>query len=123
MGSMIEINDTLRINKEQGFPVDLDIETHLKRPYKLSDFEGKIFEFKDKPKVRMYQLPPVRNFLVEEVDGKWIYWGLCQVIELKYDMVNQVTSGKFKVIHLNSPEQMRQAFDLTDRRPEFNYCF
>jgi hypothetical protein len=28
MGSFIEINDTLRITKEQGFPEELDLETH-----------------------------------------------------------------------------------------------
>ena len=33
MGAFIEINDTLRITKDQGFPKELDIETHLKRPF------------------------------------------------------------------------------------------
>ena len=29
MGSFIEINDTLRITKEQGFPKELDYEKHI----------------------------------------------------------------------------------------------
>lgn len=31
MGSFIQINDTLRTTKEQGFPVELDLEIHLKK--------------------------------------------------------------------------------------------
>jgi len=58
MGSMIEINDTLQITTEQGWPAELDLGTHLKTPYKLGDFADKVFEFKDKPSIRVYKQPP-----------------------------------------------------------------
>lgn len=112
MGSFIEINDTLQINKAQGFPAKLDITKHLKKPFKTSDFTDKIFEFKDKSNIRIYKIPPVRNFLVENIDGKWLYWGLCHILEIKHDYINKTTSGKYKIIHINSPEQMKTAFDI-----------
>lgn len=121
MGSFLEINDTLRINKKQGFPKELDIKKHLKNPYKLKDVRNKIFSFFGKPKIRYYHQPPVRTFLAEELNGKWIYWGLCEILEVTYDYQKQITSGKYKITHLNSPEEMKQAFDLIDRRPELNY--
>ena len=122
MGSFIEINDTLRITKEQGFPRELDITKHLKGPYDLKDFKGKIFEFKAKPDIRVYKIPPTRNFLVEDLNGKWIYWGLCHVLEVHHDYKNKITSGKYQIIRINSPEEMKQAFELIDfSRPELNY--
>jgi len=121
MGGTFEKNDTLQITKEQGFPAELDLETHLKKPYKAEDFEGKIFEFKDKPKVRIYNVPPVRNFLVEHRDGKWIYWGLIHILEINSDYANQMTSGKFKIIYINTPGEMKIAHDLIDRNPKTNF--
>lgn len=121
MGSFIEINDTLRITKEQGFPDELDVTKHLQTPYKLDDFKDKVFEFKGKKDIRVYKIPPVRNFLVEEIDGKWLYWGRCHIVEVHHDYVKGETSGKFKIIALNSPEQMKQSFDLIDSRPEFSF--
>jgi hypothetical protein len=122
MGSFIEINDTLRITKEQGFPAELDITKHLQTPYDFNDFDGKVFEFKAKPSIRIYKQPPVRNFLVEDLDGKWLYWGLCYILEITHDYVKGETSGKYKIIQLNTPEQMKQAFKIADYgRPELNY--
>lgn len=121
MGSFIETNDTLQINKEQGFPKELDLEKHLENPYKLEDFADKIFEFRDKKGIRIYHTPPVRNFLVENIGGKWVYWGLCHVLEVHHDNVRGMTSGKFKIIRLNTPEEMKAVFDMTDERSEMNY--
>ena len=121
MGSIVELNDTLRITKEQGFPAILDISVHLKKPFKLSDLEGQIFEFTAKEKVRVYQQSPIRNFLVEFLDGKWLYWGLCEVIAVHHDYESKMTSGKYKITRLNTPEEMKLAFDLIDTREEFNY--
>ena len=121
MGSYLEINDTLRINKKQGFPKYLDIEKHLTDTYILEDIKNKVFTFGDKPKIRYYHQPPVRTFLVEELNDKWIYWGLCQIVEITYDYLKQTTSGKFKIIYINNPDEMKQAFNLIDRRPDFNY--
>ena len=121
MGSFIEINDTLRISKGQGFPAELDVEQHLRHPYEMLNFEGREFEFHSKDKIRVYKSPPVRNFLVEEVEGKWVYWGRCHITEIIHDYQRQTTKGKFKIISINSPQDMKRAFDLIDARPEFDY--
>lgn len=121
MGSFIEINDTLRINKEQGFPAELDLQTHLSTPYSLADVEGKVFSFSAKPKIRVYKIPPVRNFLVEDIDGKWVYWGHCLIQSINHDYNEQVTSGSFIITRINTPDEMKKAFDLIDRFPENNY--
>lgn len=122
MGSTIEINDTLRITKEQGFPTELNLETHLKNPYSIDGLKYKIFSFTSKPKIRVYKIPPVRNFLVEDVNGKWVYWGLCYILEINHDYENEVTSGKFKIVRLNTPEEMKEMFKLTHfTNPEQNY--
>ena len=110
MGSFIEMNDTLRISKEQGFP--LDIAKHLNNQYKAEDFQNKVFDFTDKKDIRIYKVPPVRNFLVEDIGGKWLYWGLCHIVEIKHDYINKTTSGKFKIIYINSPKEMKDAFHL-----------
>jgi len=121
MGSIIETNDTLQISKEQGFPEELDFEKHKENPFTAEDFKDKIFEFKDKPKIRIYHAPPVRNFLVQNIDGKWLYWGLIHIIETTHDNVNQTTSGKFKITYIYTPEEMKQAHDLIDRNEKTNY--
>ncbi len=122
MGSFIEVNDTLRISKEQGFPLELDITKHLAKPFSLDDVKDKIFEFKSKKGIRVYKVPPVRNFLSEDLAGKWLYWGLVYITEIHHDYENGVTSGKFKIIRLNTPEEMKEMFKLTHyNRPEDNY--
>ena len=121
MGSFIELNDTLQISKEQGFPKELDYELHKLKPSTASDFEGKIFEFKNKPKIRVYQLPPIRNFLVQNIDGKWLYWGLIHIIEVIHNNLDQTTSGKFKIIYIYTPEEMKQAHKLIDRNKDTDY--
>lgn len=109
MGSFIEINDTLQLTTEQGFPKELVYEIHEKNPFKTDDFKDKIFEFINKLDVRIYKLPPVRNFLVHNINGKWLYWGLVHVIETTHDNIAKTTSGKFKIIKIYTPEQMKHA--------------
>lgn len=121
MGSYIEMNDTLQITNEQGFPKELDLERHKLIPYKVEDFRNMIFEFKNKPNIRNYHMPPVRNFLVQNIDGKWIYWGLVHVLEVTHDYVNKKTSGKFKIVYINSPEEMNMAHKLIDRNENTFY--
>jgi hypothetical protein len=118
---MIEINDTLRINRRQGFPPELDISRHMIRPYEITDVAGTVYKFTAKPKIRVYHAPPVRNFLVEELGGKWIYWGLCLVHTIQHDYKKQETAGTFEIIRLNTPPEMRQLFELIDMRPDLNY--
>lgn len=121
MGSTIEINDTLQITKEQGFPKDLDFHTHLVNPYNIEDFKEREFQFQDKDNIRVFQSPPVRVFLAQNIDGKWIYWGLCQILEVTCDYVNKTTSGKFKIIHFYSPEEMKNAHKILDGDEELTY--
>ena len=118
MGTIIETNDTLQITKEQGFPEELNYEKHLEKPFNAKDFKGRVFEFKDKPKVRIYHAPPVRNFLAENREEKWIYWGLINIIEVTHDMVKQTTSGKYIIKYIYTPEEMKKAYDMIDRRPD-----
>lgn len=121
MGSIIEINDTLQITTEQGFPEELNYERHKANPFTAADFEGRIFEFKDKPKIRIYKLPPVRNFLVQNIGGKWLYWGLVHILEVTHDNVRGTTSGKFKIIYIYTPEEMKYAHRLIDRNKETDF--
>ena len=122
MGSMIELNDTLQISAEQGFPMNiLDINRHLKNPYTTKDVDGKVFSFHNKSEIRMYKSPPVRNFLVQNINNKWIYWGLVHILEITHNYVNKTTSGKYKIIYINTPEEMKQAYHLIDQRPDFDY--
>jgi len=121
MGSTIEINDTLQLTKEQGFPAELKIEKHIENPFKAEDFADRIFEFRNKKDIRVYKIPPVRNFLAESINGKWIYWGLCHIVEITSGYENKITSGKFKIIYINTPEEMKTAFKIQDMRPGMNY--
>lgn len=121
MWSLIEINDTLQITTEQWFPEELNYYIHKSNPINLESIKDKIFEFQDKKNIRFYQIPPVRNFLVENINWKWIYWGLIHIIELNHDYINHITSGKYKIIHINSPEEMKKSFDLIDGNLETNF--
>ena len=121
MGSHIETNDTLQITSEQGFPTELDFEQHKKKALTVDDFDGKIFEFKNKDKIRIYHAPPVRVFLVQNINGKWLYWGLVHILEVVHDQVKNMTSGKFKIIYIYTPEEMKKAHLIIDRNPETDF--
>lgn len=114
MGSFIEINDTLQLTDEQGFPKELDYKKHVQKPYKAEDFKDNVFTFRDKPKIRIYKAPPVRNFLAQNINGKWLYWGLIHILEVAHDYVRQTTSGKFKIIAIFSPDEMKHAQAIID---------
>ncbi|MDO4741849.1 MAG: hypothetical protein Q4A79_00520 [Candidatus Saccharibacteria bacterium] len=121
MGFQIELNDTLQITKEQGFPEQLKLEEHLRNPFKAENFKDVVFEFKNKPGIRIYRVPPVRNFLVENINGKWVYWGLIYITEIKHDYASSTTSGKFKIIYINTPEEMKVAHSIIDRNEATDY--
>lgn len=115
MGSLIELNDTLQLTSEQGFPKELDFAKHKQKPLQAEDFKDKVFEFHNKPEIRVYKIPPVRNFLVQNMSGKWLYWGLIHITETTCDYVKQTTSGKFKIIYIYTPDEMQEAHSLIDR--------
>ena len=121
MGGQITLNDTLQISKEQGFPAELDYEKHKEKPFVAEDFKDRIFEFKDKPTIRVYHAPPVRNFLAQNIDGKWLYWGLAHIVEVKHDTINKTTSGRFKIVYIYSPEEMGLAHLMIDRNPKTDF--
>jgi len=102
MGSLIEINDTLQISTKQGFPRRLNYIKHKIKPFVAIDFKNEIFEFKDKPKIRLYQSPLIRNFLVHNINDKWRYWGLVYIIKITHNNIKQTTSRKFKNLYLYS---------------------
>src|SRR4030043_1462045 len=108
MGSFIEINDTLQVTRAQGFPKELVYEKHLLKPFTTKDFEGKEFSFKDKKDIRVYQQPPVTNLFVENIDGKGLFWGMVEFTEIRHDYVKKVTSGKYRIIQISSPFELKQ---------------
>lgn len=130
MGSMVEINDTLQLTTGQGFPADLlDLKKHQQKPIKLSDVQGKIFEFKDKPSARIFQLDPVRVYYVHNIDEKWLFWGRVFIQSLAiYKNVDAkgnwkgkwLTSGTYKIIDIYDPSYQK-TFTLHEAPPDRNY--
>ncbi len=106
MGSVIEINDTLKISKERGFPRDLRLEDHIKSPGSSRAFIGKEFDFWNKDE-RLYIRCPARVFLVEEmVDGRWLYWGNAFVV--KQTVEKDKTSGRYRISKIYLPDFQRR---------------
>ena len=124
---MVEINDTLQITAEQGFPADiLDINKYLSGGgIKLEEVRGKTFVFRNKPAIRVFQQPPIRCSFVQSIKvnniEKWIYWGMCVITETTHDNINKTTSGKFEIVTLHTPEEMKTYFKLRDGREDFDY--
>jgi hypothetical protein len=112
MGSHIELNDTLQITIQQGFPKALNINKHLKKPFKTSDFKGKVFKFNNKPNIRIFHSPPVRVFFAQNINGIWLYWGLVEITKLKLDMAKKTTSGEYKIVKIFTPEEMKNAEEI-----------
>lgn len=109
MGSNIELNDTLQITSKQGFPIELDLKIHKEKPFTAADFSDKIFEFHDKSGARIFHPSPNRCFLVQNIDGKWLYWGKIVIIEQTIHAENErTTSGKYKIIEIYDPLYQEQ---------------
>jgi hypothetical protein len=71
MGSYLEINDTLQLTIEQGFPSNLlDLTKHTQNPISILEVENNLFEFHGKKSARIFHLEPVRVFLVQNIDDK-----------------------------------------------------
>jgi hypothetical protein len=131
MGSYVEINDTLQLSTEQGFPVELlNLERHQAQPVTLKEVEGKVFTFKDKPSARLFQLDPVRVYYVHNIDGKWLFWGRVFIqSQTIYKKLNPdgswtegawLTSGTYRIIDVYTPEYQR-TFTLHEAPPDRNY--
>ena len=109
MGSSLEINDTLKISIERGFPKELTLEANIKGtiPVCVSD---NIFEFWNKGR-RCYNTDESRVFLVQEIppEGKWLHWGHALILEQTYDAVKKITRGKFRITKIYDVEYQRLA--------------
>ena len=111
MGSHVELNDTLQITTEQGFPLALDLRKHLKTPFKAGDFKGKVFEFRGKPGARIYHIPPTRCFLVHNIGSKWLYWGKILVVAQTISGVSSSkiqTTGKYVITEIYGPAYQKE---------------
>jgi len=106
MGSLIEINDTLKISKERGFPKDLTFEHHLQNPESSTKFVGREFDFWNNDE-RLYHRPPTRVFLVEEIDGKWLHWGNALVVSQTIE--GGKTKGRYRIVKIYRPDFQKQA--------------
>lgn len=89
MGNLIEINDTLKLRRGDGFPENIKL--------------GGVYNFEVKGK-RLYNSDPTRVFLVEEIEGKWNYIGHALIQQYTVNALEDKTTGIFKVILLYPPE-------------------
>ncbi|MDJ0828152.1 MAG: hypothetical protein QNJ16_21970 [Rhodobacter sp.] len=129
MGSIIDINDTLEITEEQGFPTDVfDLARHQANPITIDDVGNRVFSFRGKVKPRIFQLDPVRVFFYQNqtVNGQttWLAWGevLIQSLHIEKnpdaphtskrnesDPGQWVTSGTYTMLKVYDPEYQRIA--------------
>jgi hypothetical protein len=111
MGSIIEINDTLKISKDRGrgFPIGLKREEHMTNPESSNVFLGQEFDFWNDDE-RLYHRPPTRVFFVEEMpDGKWLYWG--NALVSRQTIEDGKTLGRYKITKIYKPDFQR---DITN---------
>ena len=120
MGSFIEINDTLQITEEQGFPASLlNIERQATDPVTIDEVKGIVFNFKNKPSARIFQKDPVRVFLVQNINDKWLFWGHAlvqsQTVEKKlnddgsWDGESWITNGSYVISKIYDPAYQKIA--------------
>ncbi len=131
MGTMIEVNDTLQLTAEQGFPAKLlDREKHCKKPVRPEAVAGRIFKFHDKPVRRIFQLDPVRVYFVQNIGGKWLFWGHVFIQSLtiakrlapdgSWKEDDWVTSGTFLITEIYEPDYQKE-FTLREAPADRNY--
>jgi hypothetical protein len=136
MGSMLEINDTLEITTEQGFPERLfSLKRHRKNPISLDTVKDKVFKFKRKVGPRFFHLDPVRVFWIHNINGKWLAWGHIVILEQRItrdpdrphqgavnvsDPEEWLTSGKYKIVQIYDPAY-QEAFTRNDLPASLSY--
>lgn len=110
MGSLIEINDTLKISKGRGFPLELIVESHQNgSPFTSEQFAERVFDFCN-PDRRRYHDGGTRVLLVEEMPGGlWLYWGHAQILRQTQDTPKGRTEGQFVITKIYDPEYQRLA--------------
>ncbi|MBI2106761.1 hypothetical protein HYT57_02145 [Candidatus Woesearchaeota archaeon] len=100
MGTTVEFKDTLKLTKENGFPLELNLEQHVADPESSRRFLGKVISFHAKGEV-VYNHFPARIFLVEDIDGRWLYWG--NGIVLEQTMGDMMTKGECIITKIYHP--------------------
>jgi hypothetical protein len=137
LGSILEINDSLQLTTDQGFPVDIfNLERHRANPITLAEVGDRLFTFQGKAGPRFFHLDPVRVFWFHNLDGRWLAWGHVyiqqQTISRNPDAAphegavnlsdpNQwVTGGAYRVAQIYDPDYQR-AFTGNDLPPELSY--
>lgn len=136
MGSMIEINDSLQLTTEQGFPAKLfDLERHRRKPITLADVKDRTFKFSGKVGPRFFHLDPVRVFWFHNIGGRWLAWGHVFIqsqgiirnpghahvgpINVS-DPGEWTTHGTYKVAEIYDPNY-QEAFTRNDLPSELSY--
>ena len=137
MGSILEINDTLQITTEQGFPESLfNLERHLADPITYDEVKDMEFEFSGKARPRFFHLDPVRVYWFHNIEGKWLAWGHIVMQEQTItrnpdyqghegainvsDPKQWMTIGKYKILKIYDPEYQEQ-FTRKDLPAELSY--
>jgi hypothetical protein len=127
MGTNVELNDTLLITEAQGFPANLlNRDKHVQNPIAQKSLDQQEFKFDDKDGARIFHLDPVRVYLVENINGKWLFWGKAfivnQTISKKLGASGEwkpgdwVTSGTYKIVEIFEPEY-QEAFTRRECPP------
>jgi hypothetical protein len=137
MGSLVEINDTLQITTEEGFPADLfSLARHRARPITLAEVGDRVFQFSGKVGPRFFHLDPVRVYWYHNIGGRWLAWGHIVMQEQTItrnpkftahqgainvsDPAQWVTNGCYKVLKIYDP-QYQEEFTRRDLPPELSY--
>jgi hypothetical protein len=137
MGCSYELNDTLLLSADQGFPEEyFNYKEHLKDPSKAKSMEGRVFQFFNKRTARAFQLDPVRVFFFQNTDeGKWLAWGkvLIQSLHIehvghtvdkdnliKFQPTDWMTSGSYKILEVYDPEYQK-AFTQHEAPSQWNF--
>ena len=137
MGSLLEINDTLQITTEMGFPADVfDLEKHRTNPITIEQVKDMRFEFTGKVRPRFFHLDPVRVYWYHNIGGRWLAWGHIMILEQgispnpEYthhegavnvsDPKQWITHGKYKVSKVYDPEY-QERFTRTDLPASLSY--
>jgi hypothetical protein len=137
VGSILEINDSLQLTTDQGFPADIfDLGRHRATPITLADIGDRVFTFKAKRGPRFFHLDPVRVFWFHNLEGRWLAWGHVVIQEQTIsrnpnapphsgdinvsDPDQWMTSGTYRVAQIYDPEY-QHAFTRNDLPAELSY--
>lgn len=92
MGSIIEINDTVKLKRGPHLPANL--------------VPGETYTFA-LPGRRLFHMTPTRVFLVEEIDGLWNFIGQAVILEQTIDAIHDETRGRYQVVTLYPPDHVK----------------